>query len=261
MVDDNLVTWVCIPFAVDVVDDVKDASIVVPELFAQSVPECHAVSGSKSLAFNSPDGNWLNPTPVKSQAHSQGRYLQVPELDSALFGLLHALLHDRNPSRSSSLMVNAQIPHHWYHRWFFISQHLLQFIVDMFVGANEGGLLCTDLEADLGELLMEVSIGFNCLPGHSFGILAGSVKADVINPAGEVDVLVLCMPGCQGRSEHCFGQEWSLWTSCWNAPADVKEGRHFLLGHDGFGTCVYLHGKFQHQGWIVDGLCLCLKCL
>ena len=78
-------------------------------------------------------------------------------------------------------------------------------MVDMFVGANEGGLLCTDLEADLRELLVEVSIGFNCLPGHSLGILACSVKADVIHPAGEVDVLVLCMPGCQGWSEHCLG--------------------------------------------------------
>ena len=30
MVDDDLVSWVSIPVAVDVVDDVKDASIVVP---------------------------------------------------------------------------------------------------------------------------------------------------------------------------------------------------------------------------------------
>ena len=65
----------------------------------------------------------------------------------------------------------------------------------MLVGAYEGGFLCTDLEADLRELLVEVSVGFNCLPGHSLGILACGVKSDVIHPAGEVDVLALCMPG------------------------------------------------------------------
>ena len=157
------------------------------------------------MTFNSPDGYRVNTTPMKPKAHSKGRYLQVPKLDSSLRCLLHALLHDRDSSGSAGLMVDAKISHHWHHRWFFISEHLLEFIVDMFVGAYEGGLLCTDLEADLRELLVEVSIGFNCVPGHSLGILACSVKADVIHPAGEVDVLVLCMPGCQGWSEHGLG--------------------------------------------------------
>ena len=54
----------------------------------------------------------------------------------------------------------------------------------MFVCANEGSLFGTDLEADGGELVIQVPVSFDCLLGHLVGRAACCVIANVINPAG-----------------------------------------------------------------------------
>lgn len=85
------------------------------------------------------------------------------------------------------------------------------------------------------------------------------VVADVVDPAGDVDVLVLRTPGCKGWCGGCFGQEWCLWAACRDSLVNMEERSHLLFCDDGFGASVHLHGQFQHQWGIVDGHGLVLE--
>ena len=70
VVDDDLVRGVHVFAFVDVVGDIKVATSVVAELFGQCVPEGLPVPGCQALTFNTPYGNWLDASPVKSKSHT-----------------------------------------------------------------------------------------------------------------------------------------------------------------------------------------------
>ena len=119
--------------------------------------------------------------------------------------LLHPLLHDWDASGSPCLMVYAKVSHHWHHGGFIFCEDVLEGPVDLFVGAYEGSLFGTHLHAKLCEPLVKVSVGLNGLLGDLLGCGACCVIANVVHPAGEMDVWMLFMPWCKGWCEDSFG--------------------------------------------------------
>ena len=141
--DDDLVCRVHISVFVDVIRDVKDASIVVSQLFGKCLSQGLSVPGCQSLTFNPPDGNWVNTAPVKPESDSKCWDLQVSQLELPLVGFVHSLLHDRDASCSSGLVVYAKVSHDRDDWWLFLCEGL----VGMFVCAYEGCLFGAHLHA------------------------------------------------------------------------------------------------------------------
>ena len=107
-------------------------------------------------------------------------------------------------------MVDTKISHNWYGWWLILCEEVFQSSVGVLVGANEGCLFGADLQANAGELVVEVPVGLYCLLGHLVGTGSCCVKANVIHPTQQVDVLVLLVPWGQCGCQHCLCKQWCL---------------------------------------------------
>lgn len=86
----------------DVVDDVQEASFVMPQLSAKSLPQDGAVSWT-------PHSHWLYSASVKTEPVSQSWQPQGSKFELPVGALGEPALHDWYASKPPGLMVYAKI--------------------------------------------------------------------------------------------------------------------------------------------------------
>ena len=138
-------------------------------------------------------------------------------------------------------------------------QQSFQCMFSASVCCNESSFLWIDFEAKPSEALLEISICFNSLLCNLEWRGAFQIKANVIYPAGQVSLWVLLLPGNEGRSKDCLGQQRCLRTPSWYSMIHMKEWCQLLLSQNGFWATVELHSQFQHKWRVVQSYGLFLQ--
>ena len=82
---------------------------------------------------------------MQAKSHFEGWYFQDSQFDFPVAGLREPLLHDRNSSPASGLVIYSKISHDWFDRWFVVFEQSSEFPVGGLVGSNEGSLFWIDL--------------------------------------------------------------------------------------------------------------------
>lgn len=147
------------------------------------MPECHAVSWGQGLAFNSPDGYWLDASSMESQSDAECWNFEISQSDPPLGCFAHPLLHHWYASDSSCLMVNSKVSHDRSNWRFIFSEDVFQCTVGVFVSGKKGCLFGTDLETKCGEPMAQVPIGVNRLLCNLLRAAACCVEASCRPPS------------------------------------------------------------------------------
>ena len=120
VVQDDLVAWVYVCVAVQIVGAVQKASRMMPEMGGKGLSECCAVAWCQALCLNAPQCYWLDAPFVQAKSDFQGRYLQCPQFELSLLGLLESLTQDWDSPSTGRLMIHSKVPHHSGDRWFVL---------------------------------------------------------------------------------------------------------------------------------------------